>query len=1190
VATSRAFYASQVSLCASCGAENATGKKFCTECGAPLGLSCPACGAAIAGTERFCGECGTALAEAATAPAPAVTPEPVEAPASERRLVSVLFADLVGFTPLSESRDPEEVRALLSRYFDTCRRLIELYGGTVEKFIGDAVMAVWGTPTATEDDAERAVRTALDLVAAVSALGQEVGAEELRLRAGVLTGEAAVTLGASTEGMVAGDIVNTASRVQSVAGPGTVLVGEATRRASERTIVYESAGSFELKGKEGETELWQALRVVSGRGGDQRSQGLEAPFVGRDRELRQIKDLFHVCADERRAQLVSVTGIAGIGKSRLAWEFYKYFDGLAQTVYWHRGRCLAYGEGVTYWALADMVRMRCRIAEDDPQDEALGKLRAALSEHVLDAEERAFVEPRLAQLLGLGEQETRDRQELFAAWRLFFERLADAYPTVLAFEDMQWADASLLDFVEYLLEWSRDKPLFVVTLARPELSEKRPTWGAGHRNFTSLYLEPLSEQAMSELLAGLVPGLPAQLRDQILARAEGVPLYAVETVRMLLDRGLLAEQGSAYTVVGEISSLEVPETLHALVAARLDGLSPEERRLVGDASVLGKTFTPVALAALAGIGQELLDPLLGGLVRKEVLGLQSDPRSPEHGQYAFLQDLLRQVAYETLPKGERRAKHLAAAEHLAATMSEEEVVEVVASHLVEAYRLDPAAADSAQLRARAQHALQGAGERAGSLGALTEAGRYFEQAAELAIDPGEQAEALSRAGEAALGATALERAGELFERAVGLYEELGATHAAARTSSWLAVVESNRGRREQALERMERAYAAIAEDEPDADVALLLSRLGASHGAVGNNERAVELTEKSLDIAEALRLPEVLVRGWVTKSRFIRARRPEEARGLAELILRTALAHGLPTHVNIARGDLSDLGFYTDRYAESLEHLDEMLALARRVGARGQASFALSEMTYALTMLGRWDEALARLGEIPDEQLGRIIDVLSPLSGALEIYLHRGEVDRARTLLARFDELLAAAGTDFQVQGSYRAAEAAVRLAEGNPREALHSAERAVQAGSELGIAAQDVKLAILHGLEAAIALGDRAKVEELLALVEELPLGLRPPFLDAVAHRFRARLAGDDPGSDREFTAAAAILRETELPFHLAVVLLEHGEWLVARGRTDDARPFLAEARETFERLGAKPWLDRTHVTEAGVTAEVPA
>jgi predicted ATPase len=374
----------------------------------------------------------------------------------------------------------------------------------------------------------------------------------------VLTGEAAVTIGSQGEGMVAGDLVNTASRIQGVADPGTVYVGDSTRRTTEQTIVYEPAGSFELKGKDGLVTLWRAIRVVSGARGALKSQGLEAPFVGRDRELRLIKDLFHASAEEQSAHLVSVTGVAGIGKSRLGWEFYKYFDGLAEIIYWHRGRCLAYGEGVTYWALADMVRMRCRIGEDESAESALAKLQATLEEHILDVEERRFVEPRLAQLVALGDQEARDRKELFAAWRVFFERLSETYPTVLVFEDMQWADASLLDFIEELLDLSRSHPIYVITLARPELLERRATWGAGLRNFTSLYLEPLAPVAMHDLLLGLVPGLPTALRDQILARAEGIPLYAVETVRMLLDRGDLVLEGTAYRPIGEIASLEVP--------------------------------------------------------------------------------------------------------------------------------------------------------------------------------------------------------------------------------------------------------------------------------------------------------------------------------------------------------------------------------------------------------------------------------------------------------------------------------------------------------------------------------------------------------------------------------------------------------------------------------------------------------
>jgi class 3 adenylate cyclase/tetratricopeptide (TPR) repeat protein len=1175
-----------MAVCGSCGRENREGRKFCVDCGRPLvvELTCATCGAPYEPGERFCGECGTALT---SAPAEAATAQP-ESAVAERRLVSVLFADLVGFTTLSESRDPEEVRELLSRYFDTCRRLVGLYGGVVEKFIGDAVMAVWGTPVATEDDAERAVRTALDLVAAVQALGQEAGIDGLRVRAGVLTGEAAVNIAAVGEGMVAGDLVNTASRVQSVAEPGSVFAGEATRRATEGAVVYEPAGSFELKGKEGETPLWRALRVVSGRQGSLKSEGLEAPFVGRDRELRQIKDLFHVCAEEERAQLVSVTGIAGIGKSRLAWEFYKYFDGIVQTIYWHRGRCLAYGEGVTYWALADMVRWRCGIAEDEEPDEALKKLQGALEEHLLDPEERRFVEPRLAQLLALGEAASHERQDLFAAWRLFFERLADTYPTILAFEDMQWADASLLDFVEYLLEWSRDKPLLVVTLARPELLEKRPTWGAGHRNFTSLYLEPLSGQAMEELLVGLVPGLPSQLRKKILERAEGVPLYAVETVRMLLDRGLLVQEGASYELVGEVDTLEVPETLHALIAARLDGLAPDERRLLGDAAVLGKTFTQQALAALSGLESERLDELLTAMVRREVLGLQSDPRSPEQGQYTFLQDLLRYVAYETLPKRERRKKHLAAAEHLSARHGDEEVAEVVASHLLEAYRLDPEAADAEGLRTRAHAGLLSAGDRAGSLGAATEAFRYFEQAADLADRPDERAAALVRGGEMALRASAFDEATNAFEQAISLYEGSGNTHAAARASGWLASVDANLGRRDEAIERMERAYAVISNDEPDADLALLLARLAQAYWFRGDLERAVECNDRSLDLAEALQLPDGLIRGWNTRAMILSARRPQEARGLFQLAFDGATANELYSLASSCSAQLSDLAFRRDRYLDSLVHLNETVAISRRIGHRVYEWFAVSEMSYALTMLGRWDEALARFAEIPVEQLGISTQLLSPLTGVLDIYLHRGELDEARRLLSRHASLEQA--SDVQAYGCYQAAVASVRLAEGDARGSLAAGELALDTRESLGISAQDPKHGLMQALDAALALGDHAKAEELLGIVDEQPVGLSAPLLDATGHRVRARLAGDDPGADRHFTAAGAQLRSLELPFHLAVVQLEYGEWLAARGRPDDAQPLLAEARDTFERLQARPWLERVDAVSPGASAEVLA
>jgi class 3 adenylate cyclase/tetratricopeptide (TPR) repeat protein len=1091
-------------------------------------------------------------------------------------LVSVLFADLVGFTTLSESRDAEDTRELLSRYFETCKRLVTLYGGTVEKFIGDAVMAVWGTPTATEDDAERAVRAALDLVAAVSALGDEIGAPELRARAGVLTGEAAVTIGAEGQGMVAGDLVNTASRVQSVADPGTVLVGESTRRATESAIVYEEAGAFELKGKEGLTPLWKALRVVSGARGSLKSAGLEAPFVGRDRELRQIKDLFHASAEEHKAHLVSVTGIAGIGKSRLAWEFYKYFDGLPQITYWHRGRCLAYGEGVTYWALADMVRMRCRIVEDEEPDTALQKLHATLEEHLADPEERRFVEPRVSQLLGLAEQEARDKQELFAAWRLFFERLADVYPTVLAFEDMQWADTSLLDFVEYLLEWSRNSPLYVITLARPELLERRSTWGAGHRNFSSLYLEPLPAPAMEELLTGLVPGLPQAVREQILARAEGVPLYAVETVRMLLDRGLLVREGPVYRPAGEIGPLEVPETLHALIAARLDGLSPEERRILQDGAVLGKTFTQAGLAALSGLSESELGPLLSSLVRKEVLGVQADPRSPEHGQYGFLQDLVRHVAYETLSRRERRSRHLAAASHLGSTFpDEDEIVEVVASHYLAAYETAPEAADADEIKAKARAMLARAGERAASLAAAEEAQRYFVQAAGLADVP-EQARLLERAGEMAWARARGEEAQELFARALELFESRSLTHPAARVSARLGVVEWRGGRLEPALERMERAYQVLSEDEPDEDLATLAAELGRLHFFKGEVELASERVETAIEIAEALWLPEILSQALNTSGLAASWQgRYEHGMALLKHALDLALEHDRTASAIRAYQNLGDMLERRDRYEDAIDLHRRSLALSEKVGDEFHRLRTLGELSYCFVRQGRWEEALEAAGEIPEQQIG----VAAWGDAPLEVAIARGDLSQAHHQLSLLANLADAA--DLQDRVSYLAARARVRRAEGDYEAALADSEETLRLAQLYGAGISgDAKVAFVEALEAAFALGAHEKVEELLARIENIKRGQRPPFLHAQLARFRALLAagaGDAGEVEAGFKTAEAIFREYGIAFWLAVTELEHSEWLVARGRGDEAEPLLGEARETFERLEAKPLLERT-------------
>jgi class 3 adenylate cyclase/tetratricopeptide (TPR) repeat protein len=1153
--------------CSSCGHQNRSGRKFCAECGAALALACPECGAANEPGERFCGACGARI-DAEAQPA---------GPAVERRLVTVLFADLVGFTPLSEARDAEDVRELLSLYFDGARQVIERYGGTVEKFIGDAVMAVWGTPVAQEDDAERAVRSGLDLVAMVVALRTEAGIPELAARVGVLTGEAAVTLGATGEGMVAGDLVNTASRIQSTAEAATVLVGEATRRATDASIAYEEAGEHELKGKAERVRLWRALRVLSGRAGELKSEALEPPFVGREREFHLVKELFHAAADERKAHLVSVVGIAGIGKSRLAWELYKYFDGLARLVRWHIGRCLAYGDGVAYWALAEMVRGRAGILEGEDAESARTKLQSMLEENVDDPEERAWIEPRLAHLLALDEGQPRERADLFGGWRLFLERMAERTPVVLVFEDTQWADRALLEFVDYLLEWSRNHAIFVLALARPELAERHGHWPAGRVSSTTLALEPLAPAAMESLLDGLAPGLPSDLRQRILSQAEGVPLYAVETVRMLLDRDLLERRGDIYTPKGTIEELGVPETLQALAAARLDALKPEERRLVHDAAVLGKTFTVRRLEAVSKIEAATLEPLLAGLVRKEILSVQSNPRSPERGQYGFLQDLLRQVAYETLARKERKTRHLAVAAYFENEWptAGDEIVEVVASHFVAAYELDLEADDAAELRTKARTTLTRAGERAAALAATAEAQRYYERALELSDSSLEQAELEERAGRMARSGGRFAEARAHFELAIATFDSIGQTHASARVTAALAEIVWDEGRIEEAIHDMESALTVLAEEEHDADVATLAAQLGRLMYFAGRTDEAFAHSEFALEIAEALKLPDVLSQGLNTKALVLSARgRHEEAEVLFRHALHVALQHDAHDAAVRAYNNLAGAMAWRDRHRESLHYIRGGLALGRKVGKReAELNFRLSEAG-TLFELGEWDEALALAEELmaveaPSERHAIL------LAGFALLHVHRGDPEEARRLVEGVRERSEAYDVQFRV--GIRALDAEVLLAEGRFQEALAAGEEALAARVQLGIDA--LRWPLTPTLEAAFALEDSAKVDELLGIVEALPPGQLVPLVHAVGTRFAARrsaLERDAAAADAGYRAAAELFHKIEVPFDLARVELEHGEWLVGQSRAEEAEPLLAEAEEVFTRLRARPWLER--------------
>ena len=963
-------------ICSNCGTENDAQRKFCTECATPFAAACPNCGTTNPPAAKFCGECASPLTGAAR------PGDRAAAPVAERRLVSILFADLVGFTPFAEERDAEDVRDTLTRYFDLASDVMTRYGGTVEKFIGDAVMAVWGTPVAHEDDAERAVRAALELVDAVRGLGPAIQA-----RAGVLTGEAAVTLGATNQGMVAGDLVNTAARLQSVAPPGVVLVGEATQRAASRAIAFEEAGEQMLKGKASPVPAWRALRVVSERGGRNRSEALEAPFVGRDEEFRLLKDLFHATGRERRARLVSVIGPAGIGKSRLAWEFLKYMDGLVDTIRWHHGRSPSYGEGITFWSLGEMVRGRCGLAETDDEATTRAKVGEILAEHVPDPEERRWIEPALLVLLGFESGIGSD--QLFAAWRTFFERLSSSGTVVLAFEDLHWADSGTLDFIDHLQEWSKGHPILVVTLARPELIEKRPNWGAGKRNFTSIYLEPLPDAAMRELLGGLVPGLPESAIRAIVARAGGMPLYAVETVRMLLAEDRLREEAGVYVPVGDLTSLAVPETLTALIASRLDSLDPADRALIQDAAVLGQSFTLEGLSAISGLDAAALEPRLRGLVRRELLTIEVDPRSPERGQYTFLQALIREVAYNTFAKKDRKVRHLAAARFFE-QLGSDELAGALAGHYLAAHANAAEGAESDALAAQARIALKAAADRAVSLGAHGQAITFFEQALTVTSDPADEADLLERAGRSATAAARHGPAEDFLRRALALHRTRDDRLATARTTASLgwALISGQRGK--AALELLVPASAEFADLFPEPAVVALDGMLASAYE---NNEepgRGMEVAERVLEAAEHGNLVEILARALVTKGVVLgQLGRRREGIGVVRAGEQLARDNRLDEILSIAlafrgflMGDLDAVGAM-DAYREGL-------TLARRVGNRVAMLRLINNLGYTAFVAGDWDEALEHLDGQLAEELERG-DRIALLSNSVIVHACRGE-------------------------------------------------------------------------------------------------------------------------------------------------------------------------------------------------------
>jgi class 3 adenylate cyclase/tetratricopeptide (TPR) repeat protein len=916
--------------CSVCATDNPDTNSFCGSCGNPLELICSNCGTANPASNHFCGSCGTSLTETA----PEVTAAAVPA-AAERRLVTVLFADLTGFTPFSESRDPEDVRNFLTRYFDRSRDVIETFGGAVDKFIGDAVMAVWGATAANEDDAERAVRAGLELTDAIAKLGSENDVPELAVRVGILTGEASVGPGGNEQGLVVGDMVNTASRLQSIADPGTVLVGEATRRAIGDAIAFTALGDRTVKGKVTPVASFRADRV-RGSVGEEPAEGLEPPFVGRVDDLRLLKDLYAAVERENRMRLVSIVGQGGIGKSRLIEEFGNYIDGIIDTVYWHEGRSPSYGDGVTLWALGEMVRQRARIAEIYDEPTTLQLLRDAVQDWIPDREEAEWLEPRLASLLGVGGAAVGDQAELFAAFRTFFERIAERGPTVLIFEDFHWADPALLDFVDQLPEWSRNHPILVVTLARPDLLERRPGWGQGRHGFVSMHLGPLAQIDMNALVDGATPGIALEVRDAVVERAAGIPLYAVEMMRMMLSSGELTKHDEVYTYTGSVGDLAVPESLQAVIGARLDRLDPADREMLQDCAIAGQSFTLDTLGHIIGDEASVLEGRLAPLVQAELLEINRDPRSPERGQYQFVQGLIREVAHGRISREVRAKRHVEAARYLEGLGVE--LAPVVAAHYLEAYAA--ASGDEAvALRIKARDALLAASDRAADLHSYEQARALADRALEATDDDAERAPVWERIAAASAIMADYERSVDSAQSAIDHYRAIGDDPGLNRATRLLshAYVEGNQSQRAIELLEPHLERADLASDPNLAVAAADLARAYLLTGAPGADVAAA--AEAALPALEAFELTDRIADAMITRGTGLGgAGRKRQGIALIKGGIELADDGGFAATSTRGRINLSFIASLEDPVT-GFRATQEAYDIARRSGQRGRALF-----------------------------------------------------------------------------------------------------------------------------------------------------------------------------------------------------------------------------------------------------------
>ena len=1002
--------------------------------------ACPSCGTENADDAKFCSECGASIA--------------VVTPAREaRKTVTVLFCDLAGSTSLGERLDPESLRSAIERYFDRMQGVLESHGGTVEKFIGDAIMAVFGVPQLHEDDAVRAVRAAADMRDALAELNQELEAElgvSIAVRTGINTGE--VVAGDRTAGqrLVTGDAVNTAARFEQTAAAGEIVIGERTYDLVRDAVEAEPLDPLALKGKADAVGAYRLLSVHRGAAGHERR--LDAPMIGRERPLRTLLDAFEGTVADRTCHLFTVLGPAGIGKSRLVREFGSHVDDHGVLL---MGRCLSYGEGITFWPVAEMAIQAAGIDEDDPPEEARAALRRALG----DAPEAEAVAGQLADLLGIG-----GGGPVEASWaiRRFLETLALRRPVVAVFDDIHWAEPTLLDVIEHVADWSRDAPILLLCMARPELLEERPGWGGGKRNATSVHLEPLSEpeaDALIENLLGL-PALTAEIRERIRAAAQGNPLFVEEMLEMLLDDGVLVQKDDEWVATVDLTTVQVPPAISALLAARLDRLSSEERTVLDSASVIGEVFEVDALRALLPEPlQPRTDEVLGALLRKDLIRPTSSDLGAREG-LRFRHILLRDAAYDAVPKADRAALHRSFALRLEEMLGERssEFDEFIGYHLERAHRLrselglrDELTGSLARL---AFDHLAAAGHRAfhrGDAGATTNLlGRAVELLPE--EDPErlrlgwELGQAMLEAGAIAAGAEVLRTTGE---RARAIGDDVAAGYADAVL--WVARVIAD-------------PEIDVDEWESDADrLIALFEEIGDDRGA------ALAWMQKAYAL-------------WFRERLASSGEAAETAIGYARAAGDRFIETEMRGHL-LATGGLGPLPF-----AESADLLPSTLADARAGGDRRLEQSALRGMAARAAFAGRFDEARGFMSEARAilQELGLSIEYWSAAQLAGRIEWLAGDLDAAaRELRAGCEQLEALGETAFLSTTAAMLAE--VELQRGDREGAtrwLDVAERTASPGDR----SSQTSIAIVRGLLLAGA-GDPTAEEHLrraLDLVDE--------------------------------------------------------------------------------------------------------